>query len=231
MRVFTTCMVCGETMLVTDEIAVAVHPCCADRYTPGYVESMLSKFLAAVEDGDDAEADRVEELVVRFDSAPPRMLDAALLYASWGWPVFPLRPGGKTPLTQHGFKDATTDTTQIRRWWTSTPAANIGLPTGITFDVVDVDVPAGIFEWAKLRDSDAMPDGHGIVTTSSGGRHIYVTPSGGGNLAGLRPGIDYRGNGGFVVAPPSVRADGAPWMWTVKPSPVIARPEPVAKVA
>lgn len=221
MRVFTTCTVCGETMMVTDEHDIAVHPGCHDRHTPGYLESMLDRFLTAVKSGDDSEADRLEGLIDQFDRTPPRMLDAALLYASWGWPVFPLRPGGKSPLTQHGFKDATRDTTQIRRWWTSTPAANIGLPTGITFDVVDVDVPAGIFEWAMLRDSDAMPDGHGIVTTSSGGRHIYVTPSGGGNLAGLRPGIDYRGIGGFVVAPPSVRADGQQWQWTVKPSPSI----------
>ena len=222
MNSYSTCRVCSEMMFVTDELEPPVHPMCADNDTAPYVEQLTTRFLAAVERGDIPEADRLERLVTDFDAAPPRLLDAALLYASWGWPVFPLRPGGKAPLTRHGFKDASTDPAQIRAWWTATPAANIGLPTGLAFDVVDVDVPAGIFEWAKLRDSDAMPDGHGVVTTSSGGRHIYVEPSGGGNLAGLRPGIDYRGRGGFVVAPPSRRDTGQPWMWTVKPSPTIA---------
>ena len=69
------------------------------------------------------------------------MLNAALEYAARGWPVFPLVPRGKTPLTAHGFKDATTDEAQIRIWWTETPDANIGTPTGLVTrrSVVDED--------------------------------------------------------------------------------------------
>lgn len=208
--------------MLTDELARPTHFECDDNHKAGYIESMLERFLEAAMKGDDDEADRIETLIEQFDRAAPRMLDAALLYASWGWPVFPLRPGGKAPLTRHGFKDASTDPMQIRAWWTATPMANIGLPTGLAFDVVDIDTPNGMLgPWPTLRDSDAMPDGHGIVTTSSGGRHVYIEPLGGGNLAGLRPGIDYRGAGGFVVAPPSVREDGLRWMWTSKPSPAI----------
>src|SRR4051812_46368242 len=75
--------------------------------------------------------------------APNALANAALWYAEHGWPIFPLRPHGKTPLTAHGFKDATTDTGTVRDWWTATPDANIGVATGVLFDVIDVDGPDG----------------------------------------------------------------------------------------
>lgn len=230
MRVFTTCRVCGDVLTVVDFHDV-VHPCCDPRSTDvpahhpvagaPYVDQLTARFVDAVLAGDGAEADRLEDMIDRIDHAPPRSGEAALVYASWGWPVFPLRPGGKSPVTRHGFKDASTDPDLIRRWWTDHPQANIGVPTGLVFDVVDVDVPHGIRTWPALRDSEAMPDVHGVVTTASGGVHAYITPTGGGNMAGFRPGVDYRGRGGFVVVPPSIRDDGHRWVWTVKPSPVL----------
>ena len=69
------------------------------------------------------------------------MVDAAKSLVSLGWPVFPCKPD-KSPLTPHGFKDATTDQQQIDQWWTAHPNAMIGMPTGAASGcfVVDVDI-------------------------------------------------------------------------------------------
>lgn len=70
--------------------------------------------------------------------------EAALLYASKGWAVFPLQPRGKEPLTAHGFKDATTEAHQVEAWWDMWPDANVGLACGASgFFVIDVDIRNG----------------------------------------------------------------------------------------
>ena len=91
--------------------------------------------------------------------------------------MFPLAPASKEPLAgSHGFKDATRDVEQIRRWWTETPDANIGVATGSAsgFFVVDIDPRNGGDE--TLRDLEAE---HGplpptvTVKTPGGGAHYY----------------------------------------------------------
>lgn len=141
-------------------------------------------------------------------NGPAALLDAALWYASQGFAVFPCRPGGKAPLTSHGFKDATTDLDQVRAWWTATPDANIGLPTGLRFDVFDVDGPEGTIALGEVKDAGGMPDVLAWCRTPRG-MHYYVAPSGHGNTTSLLPKVDHRGLGGYVVAPPSRTADGA----------------------
>src|SRR5258708_4431274 len=66
----------------------------------------------------------------RMAEAPSSPLEYALAYARVGFAVFPCRPRGKEPITKHGFKDATRDEAQIRKWWTRWPDANIGIATG-----------------------------------------------------------------------------------------------------
>ncbi len=139
---------------------------------------------------------------------------AAIAYAEQGIPVFPLRVGEKRPATRNGFKDATCDPERVHAWWSENPAYNIGFPTGHLFDVIDVDGPPGYASLADLLDDGLIPETLGKVSTARGGRHLYITPTGDGNTAGLRPGIDYRGLGGYVVAPPSLSASqGRRWMW------------------
>jgi len=162
--------------------------------------------------------DEVQRLTANVDAeqattearlnAPGALLGAALWYANNGIAVFPCAPGQKRPVGGHGFKDATTDLEQIRAWWTTTPDANIGLPTGLRFDVFDVDGPEGTIALGEVKDSGGMPDVLAWCKTPRG-MHYYVAPSGHGNTTSLLPKVDHRGAGGYVVAPPSRTADGA----------------------
>lgn len=137
------------------------------------------------------------------------LLDAALSYADLAYAVFPCAAGGKAPLTEHGFRDATTDGAQIETWWTEHPDANVGLATeGLL--VVDVDGEDN--SWPDCQD--VLPGA--VSLTPRGGLHLfYRQPSGKawGCAAGkLGLGVDTRADGGYVVVPPSV-VDGKAYCW------------------
>ncbi len=141
-------------------------------------------------------------------------LDWALWYAAQGIPVFPLN--GKAPLTPNGFKDATSDPAQIRAWWSQWPDANIGAPTGARtgFDVLDVDRKG---EEALEALGIDYPDDMPIVRTGSGGLHFFFAHEDGvTNSSGSLPhGVDVRGEGGYVVLPPSIHASGGLYAWMI----------------
>lgn len=179
-------------------------------------------YVTAIERGDQAEEERlaalldtVTQLEQQQRERPTRILEEALTLARAGVPVFPIRPRGKQPLTAHGFKDASTDQAQVEQWWRQWPDANLGLPTGVAFDVVDIDGPEGIARmYARDEPFIDTLTVLGIAGTSrDGGQHVYVPVTGLGNKAALYPGIDYRGVGGYVVAPPSIGANGRRYEW------------------
>lgn len=162
-----------------------------------------------------AEVDRLGTLLDAGDEAERRRKAsvhpgaAALWYASVGLPVFLLQPRSKIPYPKsHGFQDATLDPAQIRAWWRWAPDANIGIATGHRIDVIDIDGPAGNESLAQILD-DLPPRLGWVSTPRPGGRHFYVPATGRGNDAAILAGIDYRGLGGYVVAPPSVTEQGA----------------------
>ena len=140
-----------------------------------------------------------------------QMLRAALAHAEEGIPIFPCKPGGKPPLTDNGHLDATTDKAKITAWWNRWPNANLAVPTGKRsgFFVLDVDKDS----WG-FGTLDALEEQFGelprtrTVRTGRGGLHIYfkypddgtVIPNSAGKL-GL--GADIRGEGGYVLVPPS----------------------------
>lgn len=137
--------------------------------------------------------------------------EQALRYAAAGWPVFPLLPCFKEPLPgSNGFKDATTDPEQISAWWGKNPVRNVGIATGAPGpDVLDIDVKSDGSGFAGLNQckrAGIIPAHLAIVSTPSGGMHLYFkgTDQRGGSLA--KSHIDMRAAGGYVVAPPSVVA-------------------------
>lgn len=223
MLTYTTCSGCGGQLIYTDGLNYHNgEPPCSPRLSKA--ERLAVEWRDAVEAGNDEQADILQRQIDELDNAAPRLLDAALTYAAWGWPVFPLRPAAKIPATRHGFKDATTDPQRIRAYWLRNPQANIGLRTGIKFDVIDLDTykPAGLQTYLKLLDGDEIPDIHGQVTTGRAGLHLYVKPSGDTIAEGVLPGLDYRGDGGYVVAPPSqIKTRVQSWSWITYPSPSI----------
>lgn len=131
-------------------------------------------------------------------------LENALHYASMGYRVFPCVPGGKVPATTHGRDDATTDPGAIETWWTNNPMCNIGLATDGLL-IVDVDKGKNN-PWLKTIDVGELMTGPVVKTPN--GFHYWSRQTGDQAFtisAGvIAPNVDTRGNGGYVIVPPSV---------------------------
>jgi hypothetical protein len=149
------------------------------------------------------------------------LLAAALGYATDGVAVMPLHiprfggctcaagarcsSAGKHPWLRHGLHEASTDPAQVRAWWGRWPDANVGLATGKRLDVCDVDTPDALRRVLDLLDV-IRPAGP-LVRTGHGW-HLWYASGGLPNRVGVIPGVDWRGAGGLVVAPPSLHATG-----------------------
>jgi hypothetical protein len=172
---------------------------------------------------------------------------AALGYASRGWPVFPCEPRGKRPLGRlapHGLHDATLDSERITAWWRACAEANIGVSCGAAgLFVLDVDGPEGSATIIALqKQHGALPTSTLWQRTGGGGwQALFRDPAGelGNSARKLGAGLDTRGAGGYIVAPPSVHPSGSAYAWwneDAEPLPVPAwirrlltvEPRPVA---
>jgi hypothetical protein len=174
-----------------------------------------------------------------------RLGTAAVRYAEHGWPVIPLATPtgpsscscsrgpacgspGKHPRVASGLHEATTDVATVTSWWRRWPDANIGVATGPASGllVLDVDLPLG------PRSLERLEQTHGTIPTTcaqrtgSGGQQLLLrypdVPV--GNRAGLEPGIDVRGDGGYVVVPPSLHASHDRYVWTIA-APIATTPD------
>lgn len=146
-------------------------------------------------------------------SAPHRLLRAARAYAERGWATFPVR--GKIPLTSHGFEDASTDPAELERVFSYPRTTGVAIACGTSgLIVVDLDGDAARDAWADLV---ARSGGHEPTlvaeTGKPGGLHIYFAGEGRSSSRKLGPGIDTRGIGGYVVAPPSAHESGRDYHW------------------
>jgi hypothetical protein len=134
------------------------------------------------------------------------MLRAALNYLSNGYSVIPLMPRSKKPLIDwKEYQSRRASESEVREWFQKTPDANLGVVTGAISGVcvVDLDGPEGL-ESAKGLN---LPT---TVTSLTGrGKHLwYRNVEGLGNSVRAYPGIDIRGEGGFIVAPHSIHESG-----------------------
>lgn len=164
----------------------------------------------------------------------PNQGEIARRYAADGMPVFPCKPTDKKPLTKHGFQDATTDPSVVEAMWLQHHDAMIGCPTGAASGCwvldVDIDPDKGIDGKETLA---ALVATHGPLPPT----RIYQTPRGGQHHvfawpgfpvkcsvgeSGLGPGLDVRGDGGYVILPGSRRDDGATYTVERDVAPVAA---------
>jgi hypothetical protein len=160
----------------------------------------------------------------------------ALDYARRGWAVFPCSPMSKFPLVgcdkdaagneikgTGGVKKATKNPAQIESWWRHWPNAMIGVACGQASGIwaLDPDAPKepgkpdGKANWAALKLKHVCPHTH-THTTPGGGQHVLFKwradrPVSNSEGALKRTGINVRGEGGYIIAPPSRRHDGKPY--------------------
>lgn len=150
--------------------------------------------------------------LIRVDRAPSLALAARTL-ASAGVPVFPCQAGGKRPLTRRGFIDASSDAAQVDAWWARTPHANIGISTGAASGVVVVDIDVhgpvdGRVAWERAAEAGLVNGAGLLVRTPTGGAHAYFPATPGRpqrSWQAAAVGVDFRGDGGYIIAPPSRR--------------------------
>lgn len=155
------------------------------------------------------------------------MLDCAIQYANRGLAVFPLIPRDKRPLTKNGFKDATTDIEQIKKWWHQNPTANIGIATGSMSGglfVIDCDVDKekgkdgyhNFLDW--VDDHYLYLDDTWQSITGRGGYHImFRCDHPVATRTNWLPAVDVRAEGGYIVAPPSIHPNGNRYEWEYAP--------------
>lgn len=143
-------------------------------------------------------------------------LESALVYAGLDWPVIPCGMMSKRPLTQHGFKDGSTDETVIREWWKEWPDANVAISIPEWMAVVDIDAPDHFNSIPYLPETvqSATP------RKGTGSHYFYRLPEGLVLPRKIRPlyGIDVLAHGGLVVLPYSVHPNGGVYKWVKPPT-------------
>lgn len=142
------------------------------------------------------------------------VLASALRYVRHGWSVVPCGQDKRPLLSWARWQSERADEAQVRQWWARWPQANVAVVTGAVSGIVVLDLDHGHADGVDglesvRRHGRVLPETP-CVRTPSGGLHCYFRHPGAPvpNGAGLLPGVDLRGDGGYVVAPPSVTPAG-----------------------
>ena len=150
---------------------------------------------------------------------PANNRQACREYLARHWSVIPVRPHDKRPAIRwQEFQQRQATRTEIEGWFKQWPDANVAIVTGAISGLVVLDIDPehdGEGSLAGLIQEHGPLPRTIEATTGGGGRHLYFSHPGGlvRNKVGLAPGIDLRGDGGCVVAPPSIHASGKSYRW------------------
>ncbi|NIN00010.1 MAG: hypothetical protein GTO24_18640, partial [candidate division Zixibacteria bacterium] len=158
-----------------------------------------------------------------------KMLRAALDYrGKYGFSVIPIKKNKKPYIPWEEFQKRRADSAEIKQWWDKWPSANVGIVTGKVSNIcaLDIDETEG-FEAIQgyIPETLIIP----TCKTPGGGQHLYFQfpdkPL--GNNARVIPGCDFRGEGGYVIAPPSIGSNGQGYEWLADLSLVDITPPPL----
>lgn len=164
-------------------------------------------------------------VVTTHPPTQPDVIDVALHYAAvHRWRVIPIAPGKKHPPVPEWQAAATTDPAIIRSWWSGLYRGHgVGIATGPGSGiwVLDIDTAgakAGAESLAELEASYHPLPATVEAVTGTGGRHLFFTwdpdhPVRNNQSGRVGAGIDVRGDGGQVVAAPTIHPTGAPYRW------------------
>jgi hypothetical protein len=163
-----------------------------------------------------------------LNSASP--LEAALIYCEkFGFSVIPVKPDKKPHIKWEPYQKQRATSDEIKSWWTRWPNAMIGVATGSISGVavIDIDTQEGREAITRyIPDSLLTP----TSKTPKGGQHLYFRSPDKpiSNNARVVPGCDFRGEGGYVIAPPSINATGQAYKWllSIEESEPADLPEP-----
>lgn len=161
----------------------------------------------------------------------------AIAYGKFGWACFPLLPRSKAPACSGGFHDAAKDEAAIRALWGARTNCNLGIATGDIsgFWVLDIDAGKGGEESLNNLESKygSLPETL-ISKTGGGGKHyLFKIPKGikvPCTISKLAKGIDTRGTGGYIAAPPSVHPNGSLYEWDNKNADIVDAPNWLIKL-
>jgi putative DNA primase/helicase len=186
---------------------------------------------------DAAGAEEVDQSEQHQHTTPPpsfqstgTLLDRALAYARCGLHVFPLystrdgrctcghdcgKNAAKHPRVKGGYKVATVDARQIEAWWHKWPDANVGIATGSISGIVviDIDGAEGLASLQEIVNRHGPLPRTAMVRTTRGWHLYFRVPTGTAISCSTGRGLDVRGDGGYVAAPPSVHATGHVYQW------------------
>ncbi|GAF82830.1 unnamed protein product, partial [marine sediment metagenome] len=141
-----------------------------------------------------------------------KIIDSALKYESMGFSVIPVQKNKKPYIAWEKYQKEKASIELIKQWWDKYPNANVGIVTGEIsgIDVIDIDSKKGLDEVEKLLPDNFITP---IARTPGGGWHYYHHATGMGNSVAFIEHCDFRGTGGYIVAPPSLGENGKPYVW------------------